>query len=198
MLRETPAKSSVITFRVPEELLEFVRQEASEQKTSLNAVMNQILTKHYEWDAFAQKYGFVQVPPEYYKDLLEATDERVLANRALDAGPQSRDYIRLRWKTANIDSMIQAFRDSAKYSGLGNMEMSKDESKYQLHIHHQFGKKHSLYVKNLLESVITLIAGSPPSSEMTDNSVIIEFQTPQAQFVADLRRRKNAKEPVNG
>ncbi len=176
--------------------MESVRQEASEQKVSLNAVVNQILTRHYEWDAFAQKYGFVSFPPEYYKDILDVADENGLSRKALESGPQSRDYLLLRWKKADIETMLEAFRISSKYSGLGNLEMKKDGSKFQLYIHHGFGRKHSLYVKSLLESAI-IAAGSTPTSEMTASSVIVEFQTPRSRFVADIRRRKTAKASIN-
>ncbi len=191
-MKETTNKNSVITFRVPEELLESVRKEASEQKVSLNAVVNQILTRHYEWDAFAQKYGFVSFPPEYYKDILDIVDEDGLSRKALESGPQSRDYLLLRWKKADIETMLEAFRISSKYSGLGNLEMKKEGSKFQLYFHHGFGRKHSLYVKGLLESAI-IAAGSTPTSEMTANSVIVEFQTPRSRFVADIRHRKTAR-----
>lgn len=197
MQKETEAKSAVITFRVPAEVLEFVRQEATEQKVSLNTVVNQILTKHYEWDAFAQKYGFVNLPPEYYKDILEATDGDVLARLALQSGPQSRDYILFHEKSADVESMIHAFRIAAKYSGLGSLEMKREEPKYQLYVHHRFGEKHSIYVKNLLGSVISSIVGTTPTTEMTANSVVVAFETTRARFVADLKRRKMAKEPKN-
>lgn len=191
-MKEASSKTSVITFRVPEELLDFIRQEALEKKVSLNTVVNQILTKHHEWDAFAQKYGFVSFPPEYYKDLLETVDEKDLTRKGLESGSQSRDYVLQRWKKADIETMLEAFRVSSKYSGLGNLEMKKEGSRFQLYIHHGFGRKHSLYVKGLLESAI-LAAGSTPTSEMTANSVIVEFQTPRSRFVADIRRQKTAK-----
>ena len=194
MQKEIGAKSSVITFRVPEALLDFIRQEALEQKTSLNTIVNQILTKHYEWDSFAEKYGFVNFPPEYYKDLLDAADEDILAQRGLEAGPQSRNYIQLSEKSADVESMIHAFRVSAKYSGLGRLELKREEPKYQLFVHHGFGKKHSIFVKSLLESVIRGIVGTTPTSELTANSVVVGFQTTRAKFVADLKRRKTAKE----
>ena len=195
-MKETGSKNSVITFRVPEELLDFIRQEALEQKVSLNTVVNQILTKHYEWDAFAQKYGFVSYPPEYYKDILETADENGLSQKGLESGPQSRNYVLQRWKKADIETMLEAFRISSKYSGLGNLEMKKEGSRFQLYIHHGFGRKHSIYVKSLLESAI-LAAGSTPTSEITANSIIVEFQTPRSRFVADIRRRKTAKTSVS-
>ena len=194
MQKETGSKSSVITFRVPEELLEFVRHEALEQKTSMNTVVNQILTKHYEWDAFAQKYGFMSCPPEYYKDILEAADEEILSRRGMDSGPQWKDYIRLYEKSADVESMIHAFRIAAKYSGLGSLEMKREEPNYQLYVHHGFGKKHSLYLKNILESTISSVVGTTPTSEMTPTSVVVGFHTTRARFVDDLKRRKTAKE----
>jgi hypothetical protein len=197
MQKEAGAKSSVITFRVPQDVLEFIRQEAMERQVSLNTVVNQILTKHYEWDAFAEKYGFVSVSPEYYKGILDATDGKALEQRALQTAPQLRDYIRLAEKSEDVESMLHGFRIGAKYSGLGRLEMKREEPKYQLYLHHGFGEKHSLYVKNLLESIISSIVGTTPTSEMTANSVVIGFQTARARFVADLKRRKTAKEPKN-
>ncbi len=178
-------------------MLEFIRQEAMEQHVSLNTVVNQILTKHYEWDAFTQKYGFVSLSPEYYKDVLEAADEEALAQRALQAGPQLRDYVRLYEKSADVESMIHSFRIAAKYSGLGSLEMKREEPKYQLFVHHGFGRKHSLYVKNMLESVISSIVGTAATSEMTNNSVVVDFQTTRARFVDALKRRKTAKASKN-
>ncbi len=178
-------------------MLEFIRQEAFDQKVSLNTVVNQILTKHYEWDAFTQKYGFVTLSPEYYNGVLDAADEKALTQRALQTGPQLIDYIRLTEKSTDVESMIHAFRIAAKYGGLGSLEMKREEPKYQLYLHHRFGAKHSLYVKNILQSLISGIIGTTPTTEMTANSVIIGFQTTRARFVADLKRRKTAKESKN-
>ncbi len=151
--------------------------EASEQKTSLNTLVNQIFSKHVEWDMLTQKYGFVNFPQEFYKEIIESTAENALVAGAEEAGKRFREYLIFSFNQANIETLILALRRSGRYSGLGILEVKESGPKRYLVIHHNLGRKHSLFIKTLLESAITSVAQSPTKSEVADGLVAIEFES---------------------
>ncbi len=157
-----------------------LQEEASDQKTSLNTLVNQIFAKHVEWDMLAQKYGFVNLPQEFYKGIIESTEESTLLTRAEEAGRRFREYLIFGFNQASSETLNLALRRAGRYSGLGVLEVKEFGPKRYVVIHHNLGRKHSIFLKTLLESAIASITQSPIKSEIADGLVAIEFESRQA------------------
>src|SRR5579863_4903769 len=54
-------KTSTMTFRIDEEVLNKLREESEHRETSLNTFVNQIFKRYVEWDMFESKVGMVPV-----------------------------------------------------------------------------------------------------------------------------------------
>ena len=68
-------KTTLRTFRFPEELAHALDAEGQEQGMTVNALVSSILTKHVEWDAKAAKFGFIPAYKPVVTALLQASDE---------------------------------------------------------------------------------------------------------------------------
>ena len=177
-LRLVPKKTAVTTFRLPQEALESLQKEASEQKTSVNTLVNQILAKHMEWDTFARKYGFVSIPQEFYSRIMSATDEVLLSRAAVEAGKQLREYLLFSFGRATPATFIEALGFAGKYAGLGNLELKCVGPRCHLAVHHSLGRKHSIYLRTMLDTAISIVFGHRPTSEIADELVSMEFNLP--------------------
>lgn len=175
-------KPRTITFRLDEQTLEFLRRQALEQKTSLNTLVNQIFAKYLEWDSFAQKYGFLNFPNDFYKGIVESANEELLRQNASLAGKRLRDYLLFTFKRADTDAFLNSLKLAGRYGGLGSFAFEQQQSLCKVVVHHNLGKKHSLYVGAALEEAVTTIVGSRPKSEVTEASVILEFETRPADL----------------
>jgi len=173
-------KPATTTFRLDRQTLAFLRKQAEEQKTSLNTLANQIFSKYAEWDAFGEKYGFVNFPHDFYRGIIDSADEEQLRRNAIVAGKQLRDYLLFSFKRADPSTFVSGLRLAGRYSGMGSFEIEQERSHCKVIVHHGLGRKHSLYVCTALEEAIVTIVGVRPKSEVTDVSVIIEFPVPTA------------------
>ena len=173
-----PKKTAVTTFRLPQDALESLQKEAAEQKTSVNTLVNQILAKHMEWDTFAHKYGFVSIPQEFYSRIMSATDEVLLSKVAVEAGKQLREYLLFSFGRATPATLMEALGFAGKYAGLGNLELKCVGPRCHLAVHHGLGRKHSIYLKTMLDTAISIVFGHRPTSEIADELVSMEFNLP--------------------
>ncbi len=152
--------------------------------------MNQIFSKYAEWDAFAEKYGFVNFPHDFYMGIADSADEEQLRQNARIAGKHLRDYLLFMFKRADPETFVTALKLAGRYSGMGSFELEQGRSHCKVVVHHNLGRKHSLFVGAALEEAVISIIGVRPKSEVTDVSVIIEFETaPALETVsnADMR-----------
>ena len=168
-------KPATTTFRLDGTALAFLRKQAEEKKTSLNTLVNQIFSKYAEWDAFAEKYGFVNFPHDFYRGIIDSANEELLKRNAIVAGKQLRDYLLFSFKRADTSTFVSSLKLAGRYSGMGSFELEQENSHCKVIVHHSLGRKHSLYVCTALEEAVVSIVGVRPKSEVTDVSVIIEF-----------------------
>ncbi len=173
--RDMKPKPATTTFRLDGQTLTFLRKQAEEQKTSLNTLVNQIFSKYAEWDAFGEKYGFVNFPHDFYRGIIDSADEGQLRRNASVAGRQLRDYLLFSFKRADTSTFVCSLKLAGRYSGMGSFEIEQERSTCKVIVHHSLGRKHSLYVCTALEEAIISIVGVHPKCEVTDVSVIIEF-----------------------
>lgn len=59
-------KKKSITFRVDKDALNKIKFESSTKDINLNALVNQILKRYVEWDAFESKVGLVPLSKKTY------------------------------------------------------------------------------------------------------------------------------------
>jgi hypothetical protein len=154
-----------------------LRKQAEERKTSLNTLVNQIFSKYAEWDAFAEKYGFVNFPHDFYMGIADSTEEEQLRQNARIAGRHLRDYLLFMFKRADPETFLTALKLAGRYSGMGSFEIEQGRSHCKVVVHHNLGRKHSLFVGAALEEAVISILGVRPKAEVTDVSVILEFET---------------------
>lgn len=172
-------KPATTTFRLDSLTLEFMKKQAVERKTSLNTLVNQIFSKYAEWDAFAEKYGFVNFPHDFYMEITDSADEERLKMNAKVAGRHLRDYLLFIFKRADPETFLTALKLAGRYSGMGSFEIEQRRSHCKVVVHHNLGRKHSIFVGAALEEAVVTILSSRPKTEVTDVSVIMEFEMMQ-------------------
>ncbi len=184
-------KTAVTTFRLSQEALESLQKEASEQKTSVNTLVNQIIAKHMEWDTFAQKYGFVSIPQDFYTGIISTTDEALLSKAAIEAGKQLREYLLFSFGRATPATLVEALGFAGKYAGLGSIEMKCVGPRCHLAVHHSLGRKHSIYLKTMLDTAISVVFGHRPTSEIADGLVAMEFNLPPQHEIEPFTQKQD-------
>ena len=169
-------KTSTITFRIDEEYEKGLRKEAEEKRISMNTLANQIFGDHVEFDQFMKKFGIVEMSKGSFKDLLNSLDEKNIINFAKSIGSKEpRDFILFKWKELTSDSVSAFIKMYFEQCGYGMCDMQISDSTSNVSVHHDFGKKGSIFLKAFLEAIVQSSLEKDCTVNITDNSVTLKF-----------------------
>lgn len=171
-------KTSTITFRINQEYEKGLRKEAEEKRISLNTLANQILGDHVEIEQYMKKFGIIEMSKGAFKELLNSLDEKNILNFAKKIGTKEpRDFILFKWKKLSPESVSEFIKMYFERCGYGMCDMQKDEARdtISISIHHDFGKKGSIFLKSFLEAIIQSSLEADSNIVITDNSVSLSF-----------------------
>ena len=169
-------KTSTITFRIDEEYEKGLRKEAEEKRISMNTLANQIFGDHVEFDQFMKKFGMVEMSKGSFKDLLNSLDEKNIINFAKSIGSKEpKDFILFKWKELTSDSVSEFIKMYFERCGYGMCDMQIGDGASNVSVHHDFGKKGSIFLKAFLEAIVQSSLEKDSDVAITDNSVTLKF-----------------------
>ena len=86
------------------------------------------MTKYFEWDRFADNFGYASLPKNLLRDLLDATDNETLLKLAGKFGAQHpNEVIHFRSKGINLETLLGYIRIHSEYCNLGQVEIENLE-----------------------------------------------------------------------
>jgi hypothetical protein len=169
-------KTSTVTFRIDQAYEQILRADADSKRISLNTLANQIFGHYVEWLRFAEKFGVVVVSKYAFGSILGSLDERAIVEVASRDGENTpRELLLFKLSNLDVDSVLKFIQAHVEYGGYGRYTQSRSEGRNVFSIHHEFGRKGSLFLKSFLTAVISSTLGCPCDCTMTDNSLIITF-----------------------
>lgn len=147
MIKTKKATTDSVTFRLNSVVLEKLDAKASQQKTSLNVLINQILAGYIEWEMDSAKAGWVPTQRSVLINLIESLDDKTVLDVAEKAAASGgKDSILYMHGKYNLDSLLTNIRISSQRSGFSIKEYS-DGSNLELVIQHELSWKWSLFYK---------------------------------------------------
>jgi uncharacterized FlaG/YvyC family protein len=145
--RQDTKGSESVTFRFDSRILERLKSEAGEKQISLNTLVNQIAAQHLDWHTHASKAGFVTVRKAKIEKMLEEIpEEKIVKIAEYVAKTESRDFIMMLRNEYSITSGLDVIETWMKIAGY-SYRHETDGSVHSYVIHHDMGKKWSLYLR---------------------------------------------------
>jgi hypothetical protein len=173
---ELSKKTSTITFRLDEEYEKGLRKEAKEKRISLNTLANQIFGDHVEVEQYMKKFGIVEMSKGAFKELLNSLDEKNIINFAKSVGyKEPKDFILFKWKEITTDSVTKFIKMYFEHCGYGMCDIEKNKSNNIVSVHHDFGKKGSIFLKAFFEAIVQSTLEKDTKIAISDNSVTMSF-----------------------
>jgi hypothetical protein len=80
------AKITTMTFRVGENLIRKLKEEAEDRETSLNRLVNQIFKRYVEWESYEPKVGMIPIAKPLVIQLFENISEDKIIEIATNVG----------------------------------------------------------------------------------------------------------------
>ena len=146
------------TFRLDSDLLDGLKEEAEQKRTSLNTLVTQILRSHAEYHAFASKGGMVSMPKTLLIRLMDKLDEQdVIRLSEHIAKNELKDTIYLMKNTYTSESVMDFIEAWARAGGypfrhhVENGDNGRLKEVHQFVMQHDMGERWSLYFVELFK-----------------------------------------------
>ncbi len=172
--------TEVTTFRLDADLLESLRQEASQKDITVNTLVSQIIKEHVRWHANAPKAGVLPVRKALIKKLMEKYDEQdvKLIGRHV-ANLTNKDFLLMLTNVYNVESALECIETWSRISGYQYKHgiLTSDKNMHRYIIQHDMGKKWSTYLAELCRSIFDEFGIRNANFEITDNMLAFTVNT---------------------
>lgn len=174
---QVPRKKTVLrTIRINQELDNILQKEAKDRRMSLNAFISTILSKHAEWDRYAERFGYISLTHESFMSIIDLVDDDKLRDIAQNYGSRVPKEFMLFWfKQVNIEAFLTALSLRCKYAGIAEYDIDSNGRNYTITLYHKIGQKWSIFLSNVICKEIESILGVVPNCHITTNSIFIRF-----------------------
>jgi len=167
--------TETITFRLDNDTLEKIRNVATSENTSLNALVNRILESYIEWDLDAPHAGWAIMPKLFLIELIKEVDNdkisKIMSKLSKTMSKEMDLYMKGKH---NLDTWLSMIRGRCERSGFNLKEFRQDD-KIELVMQHDMGEKWSVYFKAFYENVFYDL-GVKTSLEYTENTLVIKLE----------------------
>ena len=152
------AKSTSISFRIDESILNKLKNEAKENDISLNTLANQVFKRYVEWDSFGTKVGMVPVAKPLLIELFSELDENRLAELADKIGKRVVNEVTMFVKgTLDEESFMKWFESRLRASPFEVNHVIQENGAHSFIIKHDMGIKWSTFHKMIIEQFFKTI-----------------------------------------
>lgn len=164
------------SIRITKDMDDLVKQEAERKGMSPNALIAMVLKRYTEWDRYVEQFGFVTLPREGFRTLIESLEEDKLAKIAEAFGPPSAREISLVWfKEVNLETFLRYLSMQSRYAGFGGFEVDKNAKADTISLTHNLGARFSLLFSQFLQQTIPAISEISPPISVENNVLAIHF-----------------------
>ncbi len=169
----TTKKTSTMTFRIDEDVLNKLRAESEHRETSLNTFVNQIFKRYVEWDMFESKVGMVPIAKPIIVELFGKMSQENIIDMANRIGKNVvRDIALFMKGDISLSSFLSWFEARMKASSIEiNHNMKNDYHTFI--VKHDLGENWSLYHKTVLELIF---------SDMLDKKIQFDYNAGMISF----------------
>ena len=186
-------KTESITFRLENEILVSLRQEARRKDVSVNTLVSQIAKQHTNWHGLAAQAGFVSVRKPLITKLLEnQNDEQIKLLASHVAFCSNKDFLLMLRRKYNIYSALDMIETWISISGYSYTHNTDDlDYSNRLHsfiVQHHMGRKWSLYLSELYKNFFEEFGIRNAQFDMTDSTLAFEIVVPIEEKQDHLHR----------
>ena len=170
------------TFRLDSDLLNGLKEEAEQKRTSLNTLISQILRSHSEYHTFASKGGMISMPKTLLIRLMDKLNEQeVIKLSEHIAKNDLKDTILMMKSKYTPDTIMDFIESWARAGGypykhhVEGGDNSRSKKKHELVLQHDMGERWSLYLVELFRFAFEQ-TGTKINFEHTANTIAFDSE----------------------
>jgi len=156
-----------------------LEEDAKKKGLSVNSLLTSLITKYAEWDRYAERFGYVAVGRQGFKNLFDLLNEEALIAHGKEVGGKNApDIVRFWFGKLDLGTFLSFLALHSKYSGIYHYEHSNHGGTHVITVHHELGPRYSIVLANYFDQAIRKIVGVIPKVESGENSCIMTFDEP--------------------
>jgi hypothetical protein len=173
-------KSESISFRLPKDQLDRLRQEAEEKRITLNTLVSQMVDSHVNYISSASKANLLPISKELIMELLEAIDDedkiKEIAKRTQNK--VTKEITMLLRGEYSFEAVIDSFEYWLKIGGLvyKHIRDGTNEKKHTFIVQFNVGMKFSFFMAEYLKAAFEPLVVAKIECAITDNIVAITVE----------------------
>jgi hypothetical protein len=172
-------KTTTRTLRISEDLDNLLERDSEDKGVSTNSLINSILTKYTEWDRYTEKVGFVSLPRDGFKLIINSVDEQEIKKLAEEVGSRQPQELLMFWfKKRTLDAVLEGLSLYCRYGGIAKYEVENSGGECTIALYHEINKKWSTFIGYLITQGMKDMLNIIPKFEVTEYSVVFRFQVP--------------------
>jgi hypothetical protein len=173
---ERSAKSNTVSFRIPSDLEDALRAEASDKQLSLNAFVIGSLRASLESAKLCKQFPFMPITGKTLGALVQSLDEDVLRTIARECiVPQIREISRVMFSSVDFNTLMGISGFFQKNgSWFTSVERAKVNENDRFIARHGLGAKFSFFIGEIVRQYMKSI-GLQVTYESTENFVILDI-----------------------
>jgi hypothetical protein len=162
------------SFRIDEEWLGVLNEEAEKQGISVNALLNRLL-QQYAYIRFMLRYGAITLARKSFASLLECCPEDKVREKGRKAGSQiTRDMLLTMGATPDYNFMILLIKKIlSEFAGWFECDHHVKRDKEILHFRHDLGIMWSIYLEAAASEMFQSVLSKKATTQFSDSSVTI-------------------------
>jgi hypothetical protein len=174
-------KTVLRSIRLSAEQDRFLEEEAEKKGLSVNSLLTNLITKYVEWDRNVERFGFVTVARQGFRQLIDSLNDEALVVHGREVGGKSApDITRFWFGKLDLESFLSFIAIHSKYSGIYQYEIKSQDRSHTITFHHELGPRYNIVLSNYFDQAIRNIVGAVPRIETGNSSFVISFTEPGA------------------
>jgi len=162
------------SFRIDEEWLNVLNEEAEKQGVSVNSILNRLLEK-YSFLRYMLRYGAITLTRKGFASLLECCPEDKLRENGRNTGSKiTKDLLLTMGAPPTYDFTVFWIKKLlSDFAGWFECDHHIKRDKEILHLRHDLGIKWSIYLEAAASETFNSILGKKVTTEISDSSVTL-------------------------
>ena len=163
------------SFRISDSAFKALEEDAGKRNISVNTLMNQLVLAHTNLGRFLDRFGTIRMARTSFACLLNTCSDESIVQAAQAIAPDTpKTIILAKHGALSLRSVLDYIRIMSAYGGWGEYSELESQGKLIITQTHDLGRKGSLFISNVLESVFRL-ANIQPKVSLSEHAVIFEI-----------------------
>ena len=174
MLLNRKRKTVGRSFRIAEEWLDVLNEEAEKQGVSVNSLMNRLL-QQYAYLRYMLRYGAITLTRKGFSGILECCPDDKIRENGINAGSEiTRELLLTMGVSPNYSFVIGLVKKLlSEFAGWFECDHHIRRDKEILHLRHDLGMKWSIYLAGVASGTFNSILKKEIDIQLSDSSVTI-------------------------